>query len=385
MSTIPALNLKKLADDLDTLRRELQTTVNHKDYRHLRKIERWGRACSLAGFLTAWVPFNPVSALLISQGKLTRWTIMAHHTLHRGYDQVPGTPERYTSRAFSRGRRRWIDWFDWILPAAWDHEHNVMHHYRLGEKQDPDMVEINLEWLRNWRGPRVVKIAVIFLVAVSWKFSYYAANTLVEWHAREKRPDAVPASIYSWQVWQPFSPIGRILWGQCLLPYALWNFVALPFLFLPFGAPVAWAVFFNMLLAEGITNLHSFAIIVTNHSGDDLFAFDKKAIGKGEFYLRQITGSTNFRTGGDWNDFWHGWLNYQIEHHLWPDLTMLQYRKAQPAVQAICARHGIPYTQGPVWRRVIKTLNIMSGRDSMQRASLPSEPNFGLEPYDRKD
>jgi Ca2+-binding RTX toxin-like protein len=31
-----------------------------------------------------------------------------------------------------------------------------------------------------------------------------------------------------------------------------------------------------------------------------------------EFYLRAVIGSTNYRTGGDANDFMHGWLNYQI-------------------------------------------------------------------------
>jgi hypothetical protein len=31
-------------------------------------------------------------------------------------------------------------------------------------------------------------------------------------------------------------------------------------------------------------------------------------------------------TGSDANDFLHGWLNYQIEHHMFPDLSMLSYQ-----------------------------------------------------------
>ena len=34
----------------------------------------------------------------------------------------------------------------------------------------------------------------------------------------------------------------------------------------------------------------------------------------------------NFNTGSDANDFMHGWLNYQIEHHMFPDLSMLSYQ-----------------------------------------------------------
>ena len=40
--------------------------------------------------------------------------------------------------------------------------------------------------------------------------------------------------------------------------------------------------------------------------------------------------------GGDVNDFLHGWLNYQIEHHLFPDLPPLRYRQLQPKVKARC-------------------------------------------------
>jgi hypothetical protein len=34
----------------------------------------------------------------------------------------------------------------------------------------------------------------------------------------------------------------------------------------------------------------------------------------------------NFNTGSDANDYLHGWLNYQIEHHMFPDLSMLSYQ-----------------------------------------------------------
>ena len=80
-----------------------------------------------------------------------------------------------------------------------------------------------------------------------------------------------------------------------------------------------------------------------------------------------ILGSTNYRCGGDLNDAMHGWLNYQIEHHLWPDMTMLQYRRAQPKVREICERHGVPYVQESVWRRCRKTVAIMVGDASMLR------------------
>ena len=76
---------------------------------------------------------------------------------------------------------------------------------------------------------------------------------------------------------------------------------------MPLGTWAATSVLINSLLAEWLTNLHSFLIITTNHAGDDMYAFETPVTrGKGEFYFRQVVGSTNFRTGSDLNDFLHG-------------------------------------------------------------------------------
>ena len=42
-----------------------------------------------------------------------------------------------------------MDWLDWMLPEAWNVEHNNLHHYKLGEQGDPDLVERNFEPLRS--------------------------------------------------------------------------------------------------------------------------------------------------------------------------------------------------------------------------------------------
>ena len=115
------------------------------------------------------------------------------------------------------------------------------------------------------------------------------------------------------------------------------------------------------VVAEVLTNLHTFAIVVTNHAGSDVYRFEGKPRSQGEFYLRQVLGSVNFRTGGDVNDLLHGWLNYQIEHHVWPDLSMRQYQLAQPRLRAICERHGVPYLQQSVFARVVMLWKVMVG------------------------
>jgi fatty acid desaturase len=371
--TLPDIDLASLVAELCALRDSVRAERGPEDFAHLRKIERWGKTCTALGLSTAWIAPNLASAALLSQGKFTRWTMMGHHVLHKGYDEAEGVPERYTSKGFARGARRRADWLDVILPEAWDQEHNVLHHYRLGEEADPDLVERNLEWLRNADVPTPLKVALVALLASAWKWVYYAPSTLAELQiARAKRAGDTAFTptrgLLDPATWNPLDPRGRELYVKCLLPYAAWNFIAVPALFAPLGPLAVTNVFLNQALAELLTNLHTFAVIVPNHAGEDIFRFEEKSRGQGEFFLRQIVGSTNYACGNDLTDFMHGFLNYQIEHHVFPDLSMREYQRIQPRFREICERHGVPYVQESVFTRVKKTIDVMIGRTSMPRA-----------------
>jgi fatty acid desaturase len=369
--TAPEVDYQAFARDLAALRAELDARIDHGDLAHLQRLERWGRACTAAGYATAWIAPNPVSAFLISQGNTFRFTVMMHHVSHRGMDRVPGVPERYTSKGFAAGARRFVDWFDWILPEAWHHEHNVLHHYRTGEPEDPDLVEENLRGLRDADLPLPVKYAAVALLACIWKVGYYAPSTFSTM-ARARRQKADPGAPapsgrdgHLW-VFNPLHAEGREFWTRCLLPYAAARFGLVPALFLPLGPVAAANVLANSVLAEVMTNVHTFLLIVPNHAGSDLYRFEGRVRDRAEFCARQVIGSTNYRTGGDVLDFLQGFLNYQIEHHLWPDLPPRKYQEVQPRVAALCARHGLPYVQESVFRRAAKLVDVMVGKASMR-------------------
>ena len=377
------LDFKNFAKELKELRTKLDADRGPADFSHLQKMERIGRLSSLVGLVTAALAVNPVSVFLLSLGAFVRWTMVTHHISHRGYDRIPNIPTRYTSKGFAKGWRRFIDWSDWMHPEAWNQEHNVFHHYYTSEVEDPDVVEINVEKIRNWRGPRFLKTLFLILLACTWKFSYYAPSTLRVWQRvrgfkatdaagrgklrsvmpRDPSLDAPYALLFL-----PVSTAGRELWLRCLLPFGLARFVLLPLLFWPLGKAAVLAVFINLLLAEILTNLHTFLVITTNHAGDDLYRFAEPMRDRDEFYVRQVISATNFKTGGNANDLLHGWLNYQIEHHLWPDMTMLQYQKDQPQVKALCEKYHVPYVQQSVWLRLAQLWRIVVGKRSMRFA-----------------
>lgn len=356
--------------ELRELKAEVMASLGPDDLAHLKKLERWGRSSTLAGYATAWLAPNPLSMALLSTGSMARWTIIAHHVLHKGMDQVPGTPERLTSKGFAQGWRRWLDWPDWLVPEAWSHEHNVLHHAYTNEAADPDLVELNLRALRDAKVPRWMKHVAVAWFSLTWKLTYYAPNTLQVLERKRRRTSGDIRSDGRGDEtllggFDPRTNEGRTLWLRSILPVALGRFVALPALFAPLGPWAVFSVFVNTVGAELLTNLHTFLIITPNHAGDDLERFDAPGQ-RGEWFARQVRSSANFTTGGDLNDFLHGFLNYQIEHHLFPELPPRQYQRVQPRVKALCEKYGVPYVQEPLWRRVQQLWGIAVGTRSMK-------------------
>jgi fatty acid desaturase len=348
------IDLEGFEREVTALRAEIRASLGPDDLRHLRRMERWGRTATAVGMATAWIAPNPLSAAALALGRSTRWLLM-HHVGHRGYDRVPEVPPRYTSKVFARGWRRMLEWPDWMLPDAWIYEHNILHHQHTGELRDPDLIERNLEDIHQSGLPKPLRYALLGVLAATWRASYYAPKTLTAWWHRRAGEEAPRPT-----------PMGRLL-AYCYAPYALLQFVALPLLFAPLGAWAAFSALCNSLMADVITNIHTFFVVGPNHAGDDLYRFDEAPGSRGEFFVRQVIGSVNYRTGGDVCDFAHLWLNYQIEHHLFPDVPMLAYRRVQPQVKALCERYGVPYVQEPVTTRFAKMTSIFIGNSRMRR------------------
>ena len=267
--------------ELRALEAEAVASLGPDDLAHMKKLERWGRWCTAAGYATAWAFPNPLSMALLSTGSMARWAIVAHHVLHKGMDRVPEAPERLTSRGFAAGRRRLVDWFDWFIPEAWHHEHDVLHHGHTNEEHDPDLVELNVEAIRDANIPRALKLAAVAAYACTWKLSYYAPHTLQVLQRKRRRRAAKTGTLTDdargperyVSAYDPRTADGRELWKRSILPYGLARFVALPALFAPLGPLAVASVALNSLGAELLTNIHTFVIIAPNHAGEDLHRF----------------------------------------------------------------------------------------------------------------
>lgn len=127
-------------------------------------------------------------------------------------------------------------------------------------------------------------------------------------------------------------------------------FVAPVFVFLPLG--LAFAFLGVQLAVFGVYMGASFA---PNHKGMPVIAPEARI----DFFSKQVRTSRNIR-GGWWATWLMGGLNYQIEHHLFPNMPRPSLARAREIVREQCATLNVPYTETSLWRSygiVIEYLN----------------------------
>jgi fatty acid desaturase len=98
------------------------------------------------------------------------------------------------------------------------------------------------------------------------------------------------------------------------------------------------------LVQQGLFGLYLGCSFAPNHKGMPTLTEDDEL----DFLRRQVLTSRNVR-GSRFVDFLLGGLNYQIEHHLFPNMPRPNLRHAQPLVRDFCRQHGLPYTEATLF------------------------------------
>ncbi|HKT57756.1 MAG TPA: acyl-CoA desaturase [Microbacterium sp.] len=126
--------------------------------------------------------------------------------------------------------------------------------------------------------------------------------------------------------------------GLIALRFAV--FMTPVFVFLPVG--MAFAFVGVQLAVFGIYMGASFA---PNHKGMPVISHDARL----DFFSKQVRTSRNIR-GGWWATWLMGGLNYQIEHHLFPNMPRPHLSRARRIVMEQCRTLDVPYTETTMWR-----------------------------------
>jgi fatty acid desaturase len=99
-----------------------------------------------------------------------------------------------------------------------------------------------------------------------------------------------------------------------------------------------------ILVQQGLFGLYLGCSFAPNHKGMPTLSDEEEL----DFLHRQVLTSRNVR-GSRLVDFLLGGLNYQIEHHLFPNMPRPNLRRAQPLIRGFCQEHDIDYSEATIF------------------------------------
>ena len=99
-----------------------------------------------------------------------------------------------------------------------------------------------------------------------------------------------------------------------------------------------WQIGLFVVIHQGLMGLYMGSVFAPNHKGMLIVGSDCEL----DFLRRQVLTTRNVKPH-PLTDIWCGGLNYQVEHHLFPNLPRNKLKEARPIVMAFCNEHSIPY------------------------------------------
>lgn len=117
------------SEEIRALGKKLEMEQGPADVAHLNKMIMWSNSFAAVGLLSMGFGVNPISVICLSLYTFSRWTMIAHHVCHGGYEKCHPNKSRWSRFKFGLGTlwRRFCDWFDWMMPEAWNVEHNTRY------------------------------------------------------------------------------------------------------------------------------------------------------------------------------------------------------------------------------------------------------------------
>ncbi|MFM9442342.1 fatty acid desaturase family protein [Streptomyces acidiscabies] len=358
----PVASTESLGAELDLIRAETVAARGTGDARYIhtviaaqRGLETGGRiALAVSLFPPAWF----AGTAMLATAKILENMELGHNILHGQWDWM-GDPAIHSTT--------W-EW-DFLTPAdAWKHTHNHLHHTYtnvVGLDRDLGYTILRMSPDQPWHPAHLLQPLYTALLApvFEWGIALY-----------DLEADAVPSGRKSVRAFLgDLAALARKAVRQSAKDYVLFPLLA---------GPSALPCLLGNVTANGLRNIWAHTVIFCGHFPGDVrtFAYDEEQLAgetRGQWYLRQIQGSADIE-GGRLLHLLTGNLSHQIEHHVFPDLPSNRYAELAPRVREICARHGITYASGPLWRqytsmwgRVLRHSLPDGRREAVSRPSSP--------------
>lgn len=335
--------------EFQAIRQRYRDQLGPQDVAYIKGLRRTSRWSELVGRGLLWVSHDPITFAL---GVAFTWLHrnlesieIGHNVLHGQYDYFPEIPQFHSHN------------FKWKAPVdeeGWRREHNGQHHVHTNVyEMDPDLnhgilrMNDKQPWnsLHRWQLPMYLFIAYPIVL---YGFNQQNLGFRQDYRARkfpqgnEGYAPVFPGGEAALLKRRHWLSVGRVLFKEYLL---------LPLLALATGYSFFKVMLGNMLV-DGLNNYWVSLTIQATHLTEPLQPEDALAH-KGRWYLSQLDSTVNFKGSRRMSILW-GHLNYQIEHHLFPDVPSRHYPDMAREVKQVCAKYGLAYKCNPSWGVAIR-------------------------------
>ncbi|MBI5925413.1 MAG: acyl-CoA desaturase [Aquabacterium sp.] len=330
--------LQAFEKELDAIGAEHRQTLGERDARYIKGILLTVRTCEIVGrglLMFGWFPPTwLLGAFILGIAKIIDNMELGHNVMHGQFNFM--NDPRFHGDTF--------EWDNTCPREEWRHAHNFVHHTYtnvIGKDRDFGYGMLRLSSDLRWSWLHPFQLALTALLALF--FEWFVA-------IHDMQMDKVVIGRRKWSDVRPQWLLVRAkIWKVIRRDYIGWPLVGLA-VGACFGHAVdtALAVLMGHVVGNLIRNVWAWAIIFCGHFTEDIYTFSRESIEgetKGQWYLRQILGSSNI-SGGKLMHLMSGNLSHQVEHHLYPDIPANRYIEMAPKVRAVCAKYGIPYNTG---------------------------------------
>ena len=199
----------------------------------------------------------------------------------------------------------------------WMNKHTRHHANPNHEGEDPDVSPDILVWSER----QAAQARGVARVIGRWQaFLFFPLLLLEGFNLHVASARAIPTVKRRWLE-------GSLLYGHFA------GYLVLVFTMLSPGKAVAFIAIHQCLFG-----LYLGCTFAPNHKGMPTLTDEDDL----DYLRRQVLTARNVR-GGRWLDILLGGLNYQIEHHLFPNMPTPHLRLVQPMVQRYCEENGVSY------------------------------------------
>lgn len=340
-------DIEALGAELDRIRAEVTASRGSRDARYIHRTIAFQRCLEVASRLTVgltrtragWAAGTAMLALAKSVENME----IGHNVGHGQWDWM-NDPEIHSTT--------W-EWDMVGASAQWRYSHNYRHHVFtnvVGMDDDVGFGVLRVTRDQPWRPEHLIQPLrnIVLALFFEWGIALHGL------YSERERAGSAP---------------GKARQTRALLA-KIARQAGKDYLLFPAASGRRWRRTLTADICANLArNVWAYVVIFCGHFPDGAEKFAPSVLEqetRGEWYLRQLLGSANFRAGPVLA-FLSGHLSHQIEHHLFPDLPSNRYPEIAIEVRALCARYDLPYTTGSLLRQYLLTLR------TIHKLALPDE------------